>query len=213
MAKLALSQLEAGKVQDAINSAVRRMVRRYPVLRMSADDITQDAWVKFLGAYDRARDASMTAVRQARADQAALHGKYKTKHGGTFIDHGDLCPGAFAYRVATTVAIDYARNRGSKLRLADAALSLDTLATVTSRGSDENALTLGDLLASALDDAPTAMGAHVRAEAVQAAIATLSDAQRDALEAFANDQTMTGSQRIAKMRAVEAIQEAVSASL
>jgi DNA-directed RNA polymerase specialized sigma24 family protein len=172
-----LNASEVAQVQQSVTRAVARMVRRYPVLRTSADDIGQDAWIKFLGMFDAS------------------------------LGHA---PGALAYTVATTVAIDYARNRKGKLRRADAAVSFDA---PIKTGKDDASATLADLLASALDDAATTVGADARARAVQGAIAALSDAQRDAIEAWLAGQTMTGSQRIAKKRAIEQIQESVSSAL
>lgn len=170
------NQSQVAEVQTAIDRALARAVRKYPVLRGSAEDMAQDAWVKVLAGYD------------------ATTGN---------------APGAYAYTVATTISIDYARNRGAKVRAHDASMSAD--APLTS--GDEVITTLVDTLASTLADAPTMMHAKVRANAVQAALATLSDAHRAALAAWLDDATMTGSQRIAKMRALDALREEISASL
>lgn len=209
------SKIEIGKIQESIARAVLRMVRRYPVLRNEQSDIEQDAWIKVLTSYDRARDASAQLVRDQREtdrQESIESSQYKIK-GSEWSGHAksDHAPEAFAYVVATTMALDYARNRKGKLRQHDAALSMD--APMPGAHHDEHELTLGETLAAALDSAPVVMGMADRARAVQMAIATLSDSGRDAIEAWLNDQTMTGSQRIAKMRAIESIQDQISSNL
>ena len=117
-------------------------------------------------------------------------------------------PGAFAYTVATRVALDYARNRGAKLRARDLDASLDAPV-----GTDDDSTALVDTLASATDDPATMAHASVRATAVQAALATVGDAGRDAIEAWLAGDTMTGAQRIAKKRALDALQDQISTAL
>lgn len=170
------SPSETTEVSTAISKAVARNVRKFPILRTSADDIAQDAWVKVLSGYD------------------ATTGKG---------------PGAYAYTVATTISIDYARNRGAKLRARDGVASLDAPVSA----DDENTTSLVDTLASTVSDPATIMHSNVRAAAVQAALATLSDSGRAAIEAWQAGETMTGSQRVAKLRAVAQLEEEISSAL
>lgn len=173
------SKPEIGRIQQSIDRAVARIVNRYHLTHCDMADMAQDAWIKVLSGYDPAKDG-----------------------------HATLTPEAYAYTVATTTALDYARNLTRKHAAKHASID----APIAGKdGSDVG--TLADTLAAALDDAPTMMHASVRAAAVRAALATLNDTARDAIEAWLAGHTMTGSQRIAKMRALDAMREAISARL
>jgi hypothetical protein len=73
MAKL-FSKIDTGRIQEAIDRAVAVQVKRYPMLRQDAQDISQDAWCKVLAGYDRGRDIAASLVRAAvRRDQDGPH--------------------------------------------------------------------------------------------------------------------------------------------
>ena len=113
-------------------------------------------------------------------------------------------PGACAYIVARTVATDYLRGRtyagGNKV----AGLSSD--GSTSDEDGDSVALDLPDHVPSALD----LLISGERTLSVADALAELTAPQREAVRAdLADERILTGAERIAKMRAVESIQESV----
>lgn len=162
----------------------------------------------------------MLTNEQARsALKAAEHGVRNAVNGIKPHDVVDLCQTAmctviekfdatrndnldgFAYRVAYNLALDWLRGASGTM-------------AVTHRSNEHSAVTVDDEgtehAADFADDAPSAAERMVRAEftaELQAAIAELSDSERDAIEAFMAGESLTGTQRVAKHRAVASLRK------
>lgn len=112
--------------------------------------------------------------------------------------------GAMAYRMAYNEALDYLRGRGYTGNRKDT----DSL-TIVQDSDDGSSETQADIA----DATPSALGMMIRNERiadVTKAIETLTPAMRDAIATDLDDEvSKDGATRIAKMRAIDAIQESV----
>lgn len=113
-------------------------------------------------------------------------------------DRGDLA--GFAYIVARNASVD-----GMRKRTRTGETSLDA------EHGDDDSTTLHSMLPSRVLNPRDALIAKRRAESARAAVANLSESAQDALDAAADDATMSGAQRVAKMRAIDALQEVLVA--
>ena len=106
--------------------------------------------------------------------------------------------GALATVAARTCAVDFLRNRGHKRIGAE-----DT--SLVGRDDDSGEVVSLDLA----DHAPTPLQALIMARrdaAITRALANLSDAERDVL---LSEATMTGAERIRRMRAIDKVQDEI----
>lgn len=116
-----------------------------------------------------------------------------------------VAPDAMAWRVAANEATDYLRGR-----LVSAIKNNDVSLTVEDEDGDT---TISDLADDSANPFELIAARQLDAE-ITCAIADLSEGMQAGISGFYNsdEETMTGGQRIAKMRAVEALSESLKAS-
>ena len=202
---------ETGRISDAIGKAISKVARLNPYVMNHAEDVSQTTWIKVLLSYDAATDMRARNFREAGKEAPTitrLH-SYKTtsteRAKWSSADH-DRCPEAFAYRVAYRIALDFLRGReyagGSKNHA-----SLDAEVN-----TDDGSVTIGDLVPC---QDPTALDLIMSGEIdakLAVGLASLTPAQGSAIKAdLADERALTGSERIGKMRAIEAMQYAITA--
>lgn len=181
-----------------INDAIAKVVRKLPSVRNHADDLRQDTWCKILTTYNPMR-------ANHNGEPVAI------KHGSTLANSPE---GAYAFRVAYNIALDYLRGRSigpSVLEHKTCRNSLNREVKDRDNNASEHATEEIDLLSVAPTSIQVTEDSHESQLAdVHSAMATLSPVMQDAISvAMSDHRALTGSERIAKMRALDKIRAMV----
>lgn len=136
--------------------------------------------------------------RYSKADIADIAQETFIKVAAAWDGIRDLA--GLAYVVARNLTLDGLRSRAKR-----GEASLD--ATV----GDDDATTLHSMIPDRTPNPRDALIMKRRTEALRAAVAGLPDSAQDALDASCDDAAMTGAQRVAKKRAIDALQETLVA--
>lgn len=185
---------ETGTILDAINNGIAVFQRgiAFRISDSDRDDIRQNAFLKVCTGYNPVRGMLSQASGSDISDT----------HNGT--THTNSSLGAFAYRVAQNVAVDFMRGRkGSRL---DGRF----VSTEATMGDDGD--TFGSILPDHTPNPRDLLAMKRRQIAADAALASLSDDERQSMLSD-DERPATGAERIRKMRAIGKIQETVKAAL